>query len=153
MNLPLRLLFASGLAMAAAACQTIHPTPPLTQAVQVETLEISEVTSSVSGAQVTHSAYADVTGYLSNAAASMVDPPRQWRKGYRLYIELLEQMPHNAMGATMLVPFERRVPVDLTGLKPGVFIVNVNGKEEHLEIPDSVDQYPGLTPSNPYAAP
>lgn len=80
-------------------------------------------------------AYADVSGHLANGASQLIEP-RQWREGYRLYIEVNEQLPAGEVASDMAaqVPFQRRIPIEITGLAPGVYIVNVNGKEEHLEI-------------------
>lgn len=80
-------------------------------------------------------ATAQVRGHLSNGAAILMEP-RQWRKGYRLFIELSEKTPKDVVGTTALVPVERSIPINLNGLPPGVYIINVNGVEEHLEIRD-----------------
>ena len=60
--------------------------------------------------------------------------PRQWREGYRLYIEIHEQLPIQVAEGAARVPFQRRIPIEIGGLAPGVYIINVNGREEHLEI-------------------
>ncbi|MCB1235993.1 MAG: hypothetical protein KDM91_13065 [Verrucomicrobiae bacterium] len=78
-------------------------------------------------------AYADFSGYLSNGAATLLEP-RQRREGYRIYLEVMERIPKDAVGTAALVPIERRIPIDTAGLAPGVYIVNLNGREEHLEI-------------------
>lgn len=119
------LVLVSGLL---AACQTLPRVPP-PQPVKVEGLSI------VAGDfQGRFEAYADVTGYLSVGGAQLIEP-RQWREGYRLYIELQEQLPPAGQaGTTALVPFQRRIPIEIGGLGPGVYLVHVNGREEHLEI-------------------
>lgn len=123
-----QLALCAGIAVLA-ACQTTPKLPP-PQAVKIEGLTV------VSGEfQGRIEAYADVTGYLSSAGSQLIEPPRQWRQGYRLYIELTEQPPvAGAAGADILVPIQRRIPIEISGLVPGVYLVNVNGKEEHLEI-------------------
>ena len=110
------------------ACQTTPKLPPQTP-VQVDSVNV------FSGEfQGRIEAYADVSGHLANSV-SQIQEPRQWREGYRLYIEINEQLPAgDVAGATMMTPFKRRVPIEITGLAPGVYIVNVNGVEEHLEI-------------------
>jgi len=120
------LLAAVG-ALAFAGCETIPKAPPPTPA-KIE--GISVVAGEFQGRM---EAYADVTGYLSNGASQLIEP-RQWREGYRLYIEINEQLPAGEIGTTALVPFQRRVPIEIGGLAPGVYLVNINGKEEHLEI-------------------
>lgn len=111
-----------------AACQTTPKVPPPTAA-RVDSIRVF-----AGEFQGRMEAYADVSGHLANGASQLVEP-RQWREGYRLYIEVTEQLPAaNVVGTTALVPFQRRIPIEITGLSPGVYIVNVNGIEEHLEI-------------------
>ena len=126
LSLPLALV--SALVLLTSACQTTPKIPPPTPA------QIDGVAVFSGEFQGRIEAYADVSGHLSNGAAQLLEP-RQWREGYRLYIEINEQLPAgDVAGTTALVPFKRRVPIEISGLAPGVYIVNVNGQEEHLEI-------------------
>jgi len=115
------------LGLALIGCKTVGKAPPPTP-IQIDSLSV--FTTSFEGRP---EAYADITGHLSSGSAQPVEP-RQWRQGYRLYIEFNEQTPAGVVGQTALVPIQRRIPIEITGLAPGVYIVNVNGKEEHLEI-------------------
>ncbi|MBL9154788.1 MAG: hypothetical protein JNK37_20070 [Verrucomicrobiales bacterium] len=126
-----RSLFATAIGLLSlvwTSCQSVPKLPPPVP-VKIEGLSV------VSGVfQGRIEAYADVTGYLSNGASQLLEP-RQWREGYRLYIELTEQPPGDGVvGTTALVPFQRRIPIEIGGLAPGVYLIHVNGKEEHLEI-------------------
>ncbi|MCB1063396.1 MAG: hypothetical protein KDN20_10810 [Verrucomicrobiae bacterium] len=127
MNRSFALLATLTLAFFAASCQTaLKPPPP--SPVQIESLKV------FSGEfQGRIEAYADVSGSLTSAEAQMVEP-RQWREGYRLYIEIHEQLPIQVAEGAARVPFQRRIPIEIGGLAPGVYIINVNGREEHLEI-------------------
>jgi hypothetical protein len=120
---------------ALSGCETVPKAPP-PRPVQID--RVSVLTTEFQGRI---EAYADVSGHLSSGVAQMVEP-RQWREGYRLYIEMNEQTPAGSVGTTGLVPFQRRIPIEIGGLAPGVYIVNINGKEEHLEIDGA-----GLRPS------
>lgn len=131
MNSPFALITGLAAAVAAAgllaSCQTLPRVPPPVPA-RVDSVQVT--TGEFQGRI---EAYADIAGHLSGGAAQLVEP-RQWREGYRLYVEILEQTPPQAAGTTALVPFQRRVPLEIAGLAPGVYIVNVNGLETHLEI-------------------
>ncbi len=39
------------------------------------------------------------------------------------------------MATLAIIPFERTVEVDLTGLPPGTAVITVNGKQAALELP------------------
>ncbi|NNE90510.1 MAG: hypothetical protein HKN23_02585 [Verrucomicrobiales bacterium] len=78
---------------------------------------------------------AHVRGRLSTAAAELVDAI-QSRRGYHLYIEVREQTPRDRVSAQVLVPFQQKIPVETTGLTPGVYILDVNGVQARVEIPD-----------------
>jgi hypothetical protein len=122
----LNLTLAVG-ALAGGGCQTFPKAPPPSPA------KVEGITVVAGEFQGRLEAYADVTGYLSNGASQLIEP-RQWRQGYRLFIEINEQLPAGEVGTTALVPFQRRIPIEIGGLAPGVYLVNINGKEEHLEI-------------------
>ena len=128
MNPLFRLFFAALVLGCCVSCATT-PKIPEPQAVKVEGLNVF-----AGEFQGRMEAYADVTGYLSSPAAQLIEPPRQWRQGYRLYVELEEQPAMRTEGPAVLTPFQTRVSVDIAGLAPGVYLVNVNGKEVHLEI-------------------
>lgn len=113
--------------LALAGCESVPKAPP-PKPVQIDSLSV--FTTEFQGRV---EAYADVTGHLSSGVAQIVEP-RQWRESYRLYIELNEQTPAGQTGTTGQVPIQRRIPVEIGGLGPGVYIINVNGLEEHLEI-------------------
>ena len=65
----------------------------------------------------------------------MLVDSKQWRDGYRLYVEVREQTPRGNVSAQVLTPFKRKIPIETTGLTPGVYILNVNGIEKRLELP------------------
>ncbi len=127
MNRPSVLLTLLMAVVMVAACQTT-PKPPPPSPVKIESVNV------FSGEfQGRIEAYADVTGSLTGDLAQLIEP-RQWREGYRLYIEIHEQLPAEMVGVPTPVPFQRRIPIEIGGLAPGVYIINVNGREEHLEI-------------------
>ncbi len=129
------LILGVGIMLIANACapvgdQFIEPPKPT----QVNTIDI-EMRSFGGRPDAT----AVVEGLLSNAGAQLVDS-KQYRKGYRLYIEVMEQTPRNAVSAQTLIPFKQKIPIETIGLTPGVYILNVNGVEKRLEIPASSGQ-------------
>ena len=116
-----------GLSLLQAACE-LGPKVPPPSPVRIESVQVT-----TGFFQGRFEAYADVAGNLSNGQAQLMEP-RQWREGYRLYIELEEQLPVENPTPAVRIPFQRRIPIEISGLAPGVYIVNVNGKEEHLEV-------------------
>lgn len=122
---------AFGLASCALGPKVPPPSPAKIESVQVTTGFF----------QGRFEAYADVIGSMTCGGAQLLEA-RQWREGYRLYIELEEQLPVEIPETVVRIPFQQRIPIEISGLAPGVYIVNVNGKEEHLEIDGS-----GLRPA------
>lgn len=128
MNSPFRIFIVALVLICCVSCATT-PKIPAPVAVKVEGLNVF-----AGEFQGRMEAYADISGYLSSAASQLIEPPRQWRQGYRLYVELEEQPAIPTEGPVAISPFQTRISIDIAGLVPGVYLVNVNGKEEHLEI-------------------
>ena len=80
-------------------------------------------------------AWAMISGYRSGNDAKLL-PPRQWQDGYRVHLEQLEQPVTEDAALQQRTPFSRSLPIDTADLPPGFYIVNVNGAEKRLEIPD-----------------
>jgi len=80
-------------------------------------------------------AWAMITGYKSGPDSDLL-PPRQWRDGFRVHLEQLERPASAEDMNRSLTPFNRSLPIDVSGLSPGFYIVNVNGSEKRLEIPE-----------------
>ena len=116
-----------GLAFSLVGCALGPKVPPPAPA------EIESVQVTTGYFQGRFEAYADVVGSLTCGGSQLLEA-RQWREGYRLYVELEEQLPVEIPDTAVRIPFQRRIPIEIAGLAPGVYIVNVNGKEEHLEI-------------------
>jgi hypothetical protein len=76
-----------------------------------------------------------ISGYRSANEAKWL-PPRQWLDGYRVHLEQLEQPLSANAGLEQRTPFSRSLPIDTSDLPPGFYIVNVNGAEKRLEIPE-----------------
>ncbi|MEM7603008.1 MAG: hypothetical protein AAF357_16545, partial [Verrucomicrobiota bacterium] len=80
---------------------------------------------------------ARVQGRLSTSAAQLVDSPQRREDGM-IYLDVMEQTPRGADLSADLADspnFERIIPVDILGLKPGGYLLSVNGVETRLEIP------------------
>lgn len=121
------IFFASIVFLVLAGCESVPKAPP-PKPIHIDSLSVFTTTF-----QGRIEAYADITGHLSTGVAQVLEPS-QWRQGYRLYIEVNEQTPAGQSGTTGPVPIQRRIPIEISGLVPGVYIINVNGVEEHLEI-------------------
>ncbi len=79
-----------------------------------------------------------VNGRLSTSVAQLVDAD-QSREGTVLHVSVMEQTPRGAvplpdMGKSP--PFQTKIPLDILGLKPGHYSVEVNGVMAKLEIPE-----------------
>ncbi len=81
-------------------------------------------------------AWAMITGYKSGPDAELL-PPHQWRDGFRVHLDQLERPADADDLNRSLTPFNRSLPIDVSGLRPGFYIVNVNGSEKRLEIPEA----------------
>ena len=92
-------------------------------------------------------AWAMISGYRCSNDAKLL-PPRQWLEGYRVHLEQLEQAVSEATASEQLTPFFRSLPIDTSDLPPGFYIVNVNGAEKRLEIPEPPVEEP-VTESPP----
>ena len=99
-------------------------------------------------------AWAMIRGYQAGADARLL-PPRQWQDGYRVHLEQLERPASEEAMADSPTPFTRALPIDTSDLRPGFYIVNVNGLESRLEIPEppEPEEQPvdGETPAAPTA--
>jgi len=114
------------------ACKSVLKKEVPTQKVRIENLVVS---GQYPEGREHFVAWAMITGYKSGPDAELL-PPRQWRDGFRVHLEQLER-PVSADDLNQkLTPFNRSLPVDVSGLRPGFYIVNVNGSEKRLEIPE-----------------
>ncbi|MEM1442685.1 MAG: hypothetical protein AAGF67_10100 [Verrucomicrobiota bacterium] len=113
------------------SCQ-VKPYAPPPQKAYVENVEV-HVREFAGRPEV----YARVKGRLTTNAAQIVDSPQRRENG-AIYLDVMEQTPRGAdllTNLTELPSFERIIPVDILGLTPGVYLMNVNGLETTFEIP------------------
>lgn len=113
------------------SCQ-LKPYAPPAQKALVEGVEIT--TKEFAGRP---EIYARVQGRLSTSAAQLVDSPQR-RDGNRIYLDIMEQTPRGADLTVDLAhspEYERIVPIDILGLKPGNYLLSVNGFESVIEVP------------------
>lgn len=101
----------------------------LTQPLRVESFVIGTTHQ-----QGLFEAWIDLKGFLSNESATLQEPAHR-RQGYKLSVDLTEQLPAKATTSLVQVPVERRIPLDVTGLPAGIYIVSVNGIQQRLEVP------------------
>lgn len=128
---------ATGVLVAIALCATAGcGTLRLKKAVPAQQMRIERLT--VAGQYPTGSdrfeAWAMINGYQTGSDSKLL-PPRQWMDGYRVHLEQMEQPAENYDENPPLIPFQRSLPIDVSELAPGFYIVNVNGFEKRLEIP------------------
>jgi hypothetical protein len=119
-------------AVGLSSCKTLFHKAVPSQRVRVERLV---VTGQYPEGKDYYEAWVMVGGYKSGADAELL-PPRQWLDGYRVHIEQLERPVSVEAMSESLTPFTRSLPIDLSKLRPGFYIVNVNGMEKRLEIPE-----------------
>jgi uncharacterized protein YraI len=77
-------------------------------------------------------------GQLPDAGCTKIWDASQERNGNTFYVRLRTKTDPQALCALMLTPFDDVIPLDVGGLQPGSYIVNVNGVEKSFELPDSV---------------
>ncbi|CAN5258079.1 hypothetical protein BH23VER1_BH23VER1_18650 [soil metagenome] len=117
--------------MLAAGCQSAPPvlgdpvapppvTPPSAPPIRGEAIIESVRFLSLEAFPVEGFAY--ITGYTPDAA-TQVDQVIATRQGNRFEVSITTVRPRDAVAATVLVPFERRVPLDLAGLPRGHYTV------------------------------
>lgn len=119
-------------------CSTKPYAPPPKKAV-IESVEVK-----VHDFEGRPEASAIVKGRLSSSVALLVDAS-QTREGNVLYISVMEQTPRGAIASPDLgrsPPFEKRIPIDILGLKSGKYTVVANGITAPLEIPELFDIAP-----------
>lgn len=131
-RLTLALLTATAL-FAVVSCGTFSFRKKLpAQKVRIERLT---VTGQYAPGSDRFEAWAMISGYRSGSESKLL-PPRQWMNGYRVHLEQLEQPVAEAAALEPRTPFSRSLPIDTSDLPPGFYIVNVNGAEKRLEIPE-----------------
>ena len=118
--------------LALSGCKSLFKKEVPTQKVRIENLVVS---GQYPEGRDHFVAWAMTTGYKSGPDAELL-PPRQWRDGFRVHLEQLERPARADDMNQSLTPFNRSLPIDVSGLRPGFYIVNVNGSEKRLEIPE-----------------
>ena len=142
-RLTFALLTATAL-FAVAACGTFSfKKQPPSEKVRVERLT---VTGQYAPGSDRFEAWAMISGYRSGNEAKLL-PPRQWMDGYRVHLEQLEQPLSENAAIQQRTPFSRSLPIDTSDLPPGFYIVNVNGAEKRLEIPEPPVEEPPTEPA------
>lgn len=90
-------------------------------------------------------------GALPDSCTTLVDATVQ-RQGNTFQVLLNTRRPAEAACATVLTPFEQVIPLDVVGLKAGVYTVDVNGLPATFEL--QVDNLPVEEPTvTPTSAP
>ncbi len=104
------------------------PSPPpelgraIVESVRVLTLESRPV-----------EAFAYVTGYLPDGA-TRIRSADQHREGNLIVIEIITERPAETVGGTALVAFEKRIPLEIVGLRAGEYTIDVNGVRATLAL-------------------
>lgn len=111
----------------------------------MQPLRVESFTIGTSWEQGFFEAWIDVKGFLSNDSAHLAEPAHR-RQGYKLSVDLVEELPSKASPSLVQVPVERRIPLDVTSLPAGIYIVSVNGMQQRFEVP-------AHGPANPSSAP
>lgn len=78
-------------------------------------------------------------GQLPDAGCTTITSASQQRSGNVIRVTLKTTIDPLALCAQMLTPFEYVIPLDVSHLLPGTYIVNVNGVEGSFELPEYVD--------------
>lgn len=78
----------------------------------------------------------EVTGYLPDGCTTIGNATTR-KDGNTFYVQISTLRPRDALCTQALVPFTKVVPLDMYGLKKGVYTVDVNGKTTSFEL--SVD--------------
>ena len=137
MNRKFTLIIAAVFILLAAACAPVVPAAPIVQqpsipvtgmanvlGVEIQVLETQPV-------QV----IAIIQGQLTDAGCTTVASPSQVRAGNVLNVVLTTTTDPVALCAQAITPFEQTVSLDVSGLAPGNYTVNVNGVEQSFYLP------------------
>ncbi|WP_321419635.1 hypothetical protein [uncultured Methanomethylovorans sp.] len=78
----------------------------------------------------------EATGYLPDGCTTIGNVTTK-KGGNTFYVEISTVRPRDALCTQALVPFTESMPLNVTGLEKGVYIVDVNGQTASFEL--SVD--------------
>ncbi|MDB4673655.1 hypothetical protein OAF27_02460 [Verrucomicrobiales bacterium] len=97
-------------------------------------------------------AFAYITGTLPSSD-SKLNKPRQTRAAQTIEISLTTTRPNPGSGSGNPTPFEKKIPLEVEGLRAGNYYVVVNGAESTLTLTrdNTLDTAP-TTPVRPAAA-
>ncbi len=109
---------------------TEQPVIPVTGTAIVQTIEIQVQNNPL---QVN----AVLRGQLPDSGCTAISGVDQVREGntFRLTVNTATTNDPAVSCLTVLTPFEQVVPLDVSNLQPGKYIVNVNGLEQSFEVP------------------
>lgn len=74
-------------------------------------------------------------GQLPDAGCTTISGASQTRTGNTFNVTITTKTDPTALCAQMLTPFEYVIPLDVSSLLPGPYIVNVNGVQGSFELP------------------
>lgn len=74
-----------------------------------------------------------ISGLLNDGATSLHEIKQQ-RVQEGVFITVITSRPRDAMASLAIIPFERTVTVDLTGLPAGTAVITVNGVRATLDL-------------------
>ncbi len=77
-------------------------------------------------------------GQLPDAGCTTISGASQTRTGNTFNVTITTKTDPTALCAQMLTPFEYVIPLDVSSLLPGPYIVNVNGVQGSFELPGAV---------------
>ena len=77
-------------------------------------------------------------GQLPDAGCTTIAGISQTRTGNTFHVKITTKMDPQALCAQVLTPFEQVIPLDVSSLLPGPYIVNVNSVQGSFDLPESV---------------
>ena len=108
---------------------TFEPSIPVTGIADVQSIEIQIMDSQP--IQVN----AILRGQLPDGGCTTISSVEQSRDGNRFSVRLITTTDPLAVCTLAAIPFVQVVTLDVNGLQPGTYFVNVNGLEQSFELP------------------
>lgn len=139
MNTKIFIVFAA-VTMLLAACvpipgasptstSTETPAPQPASVASVESVEIQILES------MPVQVHAVVRGQLPDAGCTTIGSVEQTREGNTFHVTLVTTTDPLKLCDQALTPFEQVIPLDVSGLEPGQYIVDVHGVQASFELP------------------
>jgi hypothetical protein len=116
-----------------AASPAMTQAPPMDPRFSYKMADVESVTAHLVAGQ-SRQATVTISGLLNDGATSLHEIKQQ-RVQEGVFITVITSRPRDAMASLAIIPFERTVNVDLSGLPAGTAVITANGVRATLALP------------------